>query len=383
MACSLGYACASSWCCPWAAGRAPRRAARCWARAPCAWRRMGAGWGRAPPGWRRAAATIISVSILTCIGAICANTHVQARTAIVRGHRNGWPIVAIGWPSVTHKLQKNVTLACTLAQTRNSLHTLTRVLRRAQGPYSCAKRSSRGDPPGSRGGRPGAAWGAVRVGTLPTCAGSLFFDFNDSGWRGIWLAGSAFLPRANCKSSYDHRWEMQVRAPVDEDDAWGNRANCAVPYWSKENIWEAAGEGILQSRDLTPDFRPNLQGTAGNAVQDGKTRFGTQDAPYPRASKPDLRVPLGPRPQQRRAGSGGEQRQSPGRRRPQPSRASTWPRRRCARRWRSRRSRDGGAQRQACAHGAGAGPGAQGPPRLHRGAHDLPRPGTNMRDCHF
>ena len=84
---------------------------------------------------------------------------------------------------------------------------------------------------------------------------------------------------------------MQVRTPADEgnDDAWGNRANCAVPYWSKENIWEAAGEGILQSRDLTPDFRPNLISSKS------KTRFGMQDAPYPRASKPDLRLPLGPR----------------------------------------------------------------------------------------
>ena len=89
---------------------------------------------------------------------------------------------------------------------------------------------------------------------------------------------------------------MQVRTPVDEDGAWGNRANCAVPYWSKENIWEAAGEGILQSRDLTPDFKPNLQGTAGMAVKTAKTRFGTQDAPFPGASKPNLRVPLGPRP---------------------------------------------------------------------------------------
>lgn len=94
---------------------------------------------------------------------------------------------------------------------------------------------------------------------------------------------------------------MQVRTPAEED-VWDNRANCAVPYWSKENIWEAAGEGILQSRDLTPDFKPNLQGTAGNAgnavnaVKTAKTRFGTQDAPFPGASKPNLRVPLGPRP---------------------------------------------------------------------------------------
>ena len=86
---------------------------------------------------------------------------------------------------------------------------------------------------------------------------------------------------------------MQVRTPADEDnddDAWGNRADCAVPYWSKENIWLDAGDGILQSRDLTPDFKPNLVSSKS------KTRFGMQDAPtFPRATKPDLRVPLGPR----------------------------------------------------------------------------------------
>tara|TARA_B100000963_G_scaffold237745_2_gene207903 strand:+ start:677 stop:1183 length:507 start_codon:yes stop_codon:yes gene_type:complete len=87
--------------------------------------------------------------------------------------------------------------------------------------------------------------------------------------------------------------KMQVRTPADEDtddDAWGNRADCAVPYWSKENIWLDAGDGILQSRDLTPDFKPNLISSKS------KTRFGMQDAPtFPRATKPDLRVPLGPR----------------------------------------------------------------------------------------
>ena len=87
---------------------------------------------------------------------------------------------------------------------------------------------------------------------------------------------------------------MQVRTPADEDncdnDAWGNRADCVVPYWSKENIWLDAGDGILESRDLTPDFKPNLISSKS------KTRFGIQDAPFPRASKPDLRVPLGPRP---------------------------------------------------------------------------------------
>ena len=88
---------------------------------------------------------------------------------------------------------------------------------------------------------------------------------------------------------------MQVRTPADEDgnddDAWGNRADCAVPYWSKENIWLDAGDGILQSRDLTPDFKPNL------ARSKSQTRFGMQDAPtFPRATKPNLRVPLGPRP---------------------------------------------------------------------------------------
>ena len=93
---------------------------------------------------------------------------------------------------------------------------------------------------------------------------------------------------------------MQVRTPADEDDAWGNRANCAVPYWSKENIWEAAGEGILQSRDLTPDFKPNLVSSKS------KTRFGMQDPPmFPRASKPDLRLPLGPRSHNGSNGSNG------------------------------------------------------------------------------
>ena len=85
---------------------------------------------------------------------------------------------------------------------------------------------------------------------------------------------------------------MQVRTPADEDndDAWGNRADCAVPYWSKENIWLDAGDGILQSRDLTPDFKPNL------ARSKSQTRFGMQEAPtFPRATKPNLRVPLGPR----------------------------------------------------------------------------------------
>jgi len=80
---------------------------------------------------------------------------------------------------------------------------------------------------------------------------------------------------------------MQVRTPADD---WDNRADCAVPYWSKENIWLDAGDGIIQSRDLTPDFKPNLVSSKS------KTRFGTQDPPFPRASKPDLRVPLGPRP---------------------------------------------------------------------------------------
>jgi hypothetical protein len=90
---------------------------------------------------------------------------------------------------------------------------------------------------------------------------------------------------------------MQVRTPSDN---WDNRAECAVPYWSKENIWEAAGEGILQSRDLTPDFKPDLKDTMG------KTRFGMQDAPYPRACKPNLRVPLGPRSRNgSRSGGGG------------------------------------------------------------------------------
>lgn len=74
---------------------------------------------------------------------------------------------------------------------------------------------------------------------------------------------------------------MQVRTPAEED--WGRQPNAAVPYWSKENIWRDAGDGIIRSYDLTPDFKPNLA--------DGKfkTRFGMQEAPGL-----DLRTPLGP-----------------------------------------------------------------------------------------
>ena len=56
---------------------------------------------------------------------------------------------------------------------------------------------------------------------------------------------------------------------------------------SKENIWMDAGRGVFNSQDVTPSFRLDLK---------SQTRYGQQDAPYPRASKPNLRVPLGPRP---------------------------------------------------------------------------------------
>ena len=62
----------------------------------------GRGMGASSAWLEAAAAAGISVSILTCTGAMLMRTH-EHRTAIVRGHRNGWPIVAIGWPSVTHK----------------------------------------------------------------------------------------------------------------------------------------------------------------------------------------------------------------------------------------------------------------------------------------
>lgn len=80
----------------------------------------------------------------------------------------------------------------------------------------------------------------------------------------------------------DAAQRMQVRTPAEED--WGHQPNSAVPYWSsKENIWRDAGDGVIQSCDLTPDFKPNLV--------DGKfkTRFGMQVAP-----DFDLRTPLGP-----------------------------------------------------------------------------------------
>jgi hypothetical protein len=81
---------------------------------------------------------------------------------------------------------------------------------------------------------------------------------------------------------------MQVRTPAEED--WGHQPNSAVPYWSsKENIWLDAGDGIIQSRDLTPDFKPNL------IDPKSKTRFGMQEAPVLRTvPDPDLRTPLGP-----------------------------------------------------------------------------------------
>ena len=75
---------------------------------------------------------------------------------------------------------------------------------------------------------------------------------------------------------------MQVRTPAEED--WGNQPDAAVPYWpSKENIWLDAGDGLIRSHDLTPDFKPNL------ADPKSKMRFGMQEAP-----DVDFRVPLGP-----------------------------------------------------------------------------------------
>ena len=86
----------------------------------------------------------------------------------------------------------------------------------------------------------------------------------------------------------DAAQRMQVRTPAEED--WGHQPNAAVPYWaSKENIWLDAGYGIIESCDLTPDFKPNL------ADPKSKTRFGMQEAPVLRtAPDPDLRTPLGP-----------------------------------------------------------------------------------------
>ena len=54
------------------------------------------------------------------------------------------------------------------------------------------------------------------------------------------------------------------------------------PPWSKENIWEAVGEGFIHSEDLTPDFKLNLKNSLSKT-----TRFGMQDPPtFPQGCRP-------------------------------------------------------------------------------------------------
>ena len=53
------------------------------------------------------------------------------------------------------------------------------------------------------------------------------------------------------------------------------------PPWSKENLWEAVGEGFIHSEDLTPDFKLNLKDGLSKT-----TRFGTQEPPFPQGYRP-------------------------------------------------------------------------------------------------
>ncbi len=73
---------------------------------------------------------------------------------------------------------------------------------------------------------------------------------------------------------------------MDLDHPDNRIVQCFSQDNSKENIWMDAGRGVFNSQDVTPSFRLDLK---------SQTRYGQQDAPYPRASKPNLRVPLGPR----------------------------------------------------------------------------------------
>ena len=55
----------------------------------------------------------------------------------------------------------------------------------------------------------------------------------------------------------------------------------ALAPWSKENIWLHGGE-LINSEDLTPDFKLNLKGNLSKT-----TRFGMQDPPtFPQGYRP-------------------------------------------------------------------------------------------------
>ena len=62
--------------------------------------------------------------------------------------------------------------------------------------------------------------------------------------------------------------------------------NRVVPRFSgsKENLWQNVAEGVIESADLTPDFKLDLK---------AKTPYGRQDAPFAAVRK-ERRPPLAP-----------------------------------------------------------------------------------------
>ena len=62
--------------------------------------------------------------------------------------------------------------------------------------------------------------------------------------------------------------------------------NRVVPRFSgsKENLWQNVAEGVIESTDLTPDFKLDLK---------AKTPYGRQDAPFAAVRK-ERRPPLAP-----------------------------------------------------------------------------------------
>ena len=62
--------------------------------------------------------------------------------------------------------------------------------------------------------------------------------------------------------------------------------NRVVPRFSgsKENLWQNVAEGVIESVDLTPDFKLDLK---------AKTPYGRQDAPFAAVRK-ERRPPLAP-----------------------------------------------------------------------------------------
>jgi hypothetical protein len=62
--------------------------------------------------------------------------------------------------------------------------------------------------------------------------------------------------------------------------------NRVVPRFSKENVHRCYIDGVINSDDFDGNFRLNLN---------PKLPYEAQKAPFPRACKPNLRAPLGPR----------------------------------------------------------------------------------------